>query len=118
MSTDAIVLTGIRALGAHGVLPEEQARPQPFEVDLELRLDLTAAGRSDTLSDTIDYDALTARVVGIVEKGGCQLLEALATRIADAARADQRVQSVVVTVRKLRPPVPVALDHVAVRIER
>ncbi len=118
MSTDAIVLSGIRALGAHGVLPEEQARPQPFEVDLELRLDLASAGRSDTLSDTVDYDALTAMVVSIVEKGGCQLLEALATRIAEAARSDPRVESVVVTVRKLRPPVPVALDHVAVRIER
>jgi dihydroneopterin aldolase len=118
VTTDAIVLTGIRALGAHGVLPEEQARPQPFEVDLELRLDLSAAGRSDTLSDTIDYDDLAARVVGIVEKGGCQLLEALAARIADAARADPRVRSVAVTVKKLRPPVPVAIDHVAVRIER
>jgi dihydroneopterin aldolase len=115
---DSIVLSGLRALGAHGVLPEEQARPQPFEVDLELRLDLSTAGRSDALSDTVDYDALTARVVALVEKGGCALLETLATRIAEAARADPRVQSVVVTVRKLRPPVPVVLDHVAVRIER
>ncbi|MDQ3945922.1 MAG: dihydroneopterin aldolase [Actinomycetota bacterium] len=115
---DAILLSGIRALGAHGVLPEEQARPQPFEVDLELRLDLAAAGRSDALSETVDYDALTARVVTIIEKGGCALLEALATRIAEAARSDPRVQSVVVTVRKLRPPVPAALDHVAVRLER
>jgi dihydroneopterin aldolase len=115
---DAIVLSGIRALGAHGVLPEEQARPQPFEVDLEMRLDLTSAGRSDALSDTVDYDGLAARVAAIIEKGGCALLETLATRIAEAAKADPRVQSVVVTVRKLRPPVPVALDHVAVRIER
>jgi len=115
---DSIILAGLRAMGAHGVLPEEQARPQPFEVDLELRLDLTAAGRSDTLSDTVDYDALTARVVALVEKGGCALLETLATRIAEAAKADPRIHSVVVTVRKLRPPVPVALDHVAVRIQR
>lgn len=115
---DVIILSGIRALGAHGVLPEEQARPQPFEVDLELRLDLVPAGRSDTLSDTVDYDGMAARVVAIVEKGGCALLETLAARIADAARSDSRVQSVAVTVRKLRPPVPVALDHVAVHIER
>jgi dihydroneopterin aldolase len=100
------------------VLPEEQARPQPFEVDLELRLDLAPAGRSDALSDTVDYDGLAARVVNIVERGGCALLETLATRIAEATKADPRVQSVVVTVRKLRPPVPVDLDHVAVRIER
>ena len=66
----------------------------------------------------MDYDSLTARVVALVEKGGCSLLETLATRIAEAAKSDPRVHSVVVTVRKLRPPVPVALDHVAVRIER
>ena len=33
---DTIILAGIRALGSHGVLPEEQARPQPFEVDIDL----------------------------------------------------------------------------------
>lgn len=115
---DTIILTGVRALGAHGVLPEEQSRPQPFEVDLELAVDLAPAGRSDALSDTVDYDALAARVVQIVEAGGCALLEALAARIADACRADPRVQAVTVTVRKLRPPVPVHLEHVAVRIER
>jgi dihydroneopterin aldolase len=115
---DTIILSGIRALGAHGVLPEEQARPQPFEVDVELSVDLSRAGRSDVLSDTIDYDRLAAQVVQIVEAGGLSLLESLADRIATACRVDPRVNGVVVTVRKLRPPVPVHLDHVAVRIER
>lgn len=115
---DTIILTGIRALGAHGVLPEEQSRPQPFEVDLELSVDLAPAGRSDALSDTVDYDALAVKVVQIVEAGGCALLEALAVRIAEACRADPRVQAVIVTVRKVRPPVPVDVEHVAVRIER
>jgi dihydroneopterin aldolase len=115
---DTIILSGIRALGAHGVLPEEQARPQPFEVDIELVVDLAPAGRSDVLSDTIDYDALAGRVVQIVEAGGLSLLETLAARIAAACRADPRVTGVAVTVKKLRPPVPVHVDHVAVRIER
>ena len=112
------MLAGIRALGCHGVLPEEQARPQPFEVDVELSVDLRPAGRSDVLSDTIDYDALAGKVVQIVEAGGLSLLEALATRIAAACKADPRVGTVAVTVKKLRPPVPVHVDHVAVRIER
>jgi dihydroneopterin aldolase len=115
---DTIILSGIRALGAHGVLPEEQSRPQPFEVDVELSVDLSAAGDSDALSDTIDYDGLAGRVVRIVEAGGLSLLEALAARIAADCRADPRVRAVVVTVKKLRPPVPVHVDHVAVRIER
>lgn len=115
---DTIILSGIRALGAHGVLPEEQSRPQPFEVDVELSVDLATAGRSDALSETVDYDALTGRIVAIIEAGGLSLLEALATRIATVCRADPRVAGVVVTVKKLRPPVPVHVDHVAVRIER
>lgn len=116
--TDLIILTGIRALGTHGVLPEEQSRPQPFEVDLELQVDLARAGATDVLSDTVDYDAVVATVVRIVAQPGCSLLETLATRIAEACRADRRVAGVTVTVRKLRPPVGNFLDHVAVRIER
>lgn len=115
---DTIILSGIRALGAHGVLPEEQSRPQPFEVDVELSVDLGPAGRSDALSDTVDYDALTARIVSIVEAGGLSLIEALANRIASACKSDPRVAAVAVTVKKLRPPLPVHVDHVAVRIER
>ena len=36
---------GIRELGVHGVLPEEQTRPQPFEVDVELTVDLDRGRR-------------------------------------------------------------------------
>lgn len=115
---DTIILSGIRALGAHGVLPEEQGRAQPFEVDVELAVDLVPAGRSDALSDTVDYDALTGRIVGIIEAGGLSLLEALAARIAATCQVDPRVTGVVVTVKKLRPPIPFHADHVAVRIER
>ena len=55
-------------LGTHGVLPEEQDRAQPFEVDLDLSVDLAPAGTSDRLADTVDYagvaDAASAIVAG------------------------------------------------------
>lgn len=115
---DKIVIAGLRELGVHGVLPEEQARPQPFEVDVDLEVDLRAAGESDALDDTVDYGALAETVARIVRTEHYALLERLATRIADACRADERVQCATVTVRKLRPPVPVQLDHVAVTVVR
>jgi dihydroneopterin aldolase len=111
-----ILVSGLEALGVHGVLPEEQARAQPFGVDLELDVDLEPAGASDDLADTIDYAAVIAMTVRIVETERYQLLERLAARIAAACREDERVRAVTVTVRKLRPPVPAALDHVGVRI--
>jgi dihydroneopterin aldolase len=115
---DRILISGLRALGVHGVLPEEQVRPQPFEVDVELLVDATAAGASDELDDTVDYGAVCESVSRIVSSERYQLLERLATRIADVCREDPRVAGVVVEVRKLHPPVRALVDHVAVRVER
>ena len=116
--TDLILVRGLRALGVHGVLPEEQVRPQPFEVDLELRVDATKAGASDDLDDTVDYGAVCETVGRVVASESYRLLERLATRIAEVCCSDTRVLGVVVEVRKLHPPVRAQLDHVAVRLER
>ncbi len=116
--TDVIQLRGVRAMGVHGVLPEEQQRPQPFEVDVDLSLDLKAAGGSDRLEDTADYGVLADMVAGCITGERHALIERLAERIAELALADRRATSVTVTVRKLRPPLSVAVDHVAVQITR
>lgn len=115
---DRIFVSGIRELGTHGVLPEEQSRPQPFEVDVELAVDVQKAGDTDALEDTVDYAAVCEAVSRIVRTERYQLLERLATRIAEVCSADERVESIAVTVRKLHAPVGVMVDHVAVRIER
>ena len=46
---DRIELRGLRVLGVHGALPDEQVRAQPFEIDLDVDADLSVAGRSDHL---------------------------------------------------------------------
>lgn len=111
-------MSGIRELGTHGVLPEEQNRPQPFEIDVELGVDLEKPGASDALEDTVDYSAVCEAVSRIVRTERYQLLERLATRIAEVCSADERVERVWVTVRKLRPPLGVLVENVAVSIER
>jgi dihydroneopterin aldolase len=117
-SGDRIELRGLRAVGTHGLLAEEQVRPQPFEVDLDVEADLRRAGLSDRLDDTLDYGALAARAAAVVTHEHHALLERMAERIADSVLEDERVRSVTVTVRKLRPPVPVALDTAGVRVVR
>ena len=98
------------------MLPEEQVRPQPFEV--ELVVDVSAAGRSDDLDDTVDYAAVCEAVSRVVSSEQYRLLERLASRIAEVCRSDPRVVSAIVEVRKLHPPVRAMLDYVAVRVER
>ena len=115
---DRILISGLREMGIHGVLPEEQSRPQPFEVDIELVVDVSAAGASDNLEDTVDYSAVCEAVSRVVSSEQYRLLERLASRIAEVCRADPRVVSAIVEVRKLHPPVRALVNHVAVRVER
>ncbi len=75
---DRILLEGLRFLGTHGALPEEAERPQPFEVDLELLLDLRPAGRSDDIAATVDYAGLCEAARAVVEGPSVLLVERLA----------------------------------------
>lgn len=115
---DTIEALGIRAFGRHGVLAEEQARSQPFEVDVRLEVDLTTAGTTDRLEDTVDYGSLTEAVARTIELESYRLIERLADRIVGVCLSVHGVQAVEVTVRKLRPPVPVAVDTVGVTLRR
>lgn len=115
---DTIELRGIRAVGIIGVLSEERRRPQPFEIDLDIELDLAAAGRSDDLLDTLDYGPPLQTVQRIIAEEGHELLERVATRIIEEVLADERVDAVEVVVRKLRPPVPVDVSTTSVRMRR
>ena len=115
---ERILISGLRELGVHGVLPEEQSRPQPFEVNLELQVDLVEASRSDDLDDTVDYAAVCEAVSRVVSSESYSLLERLAARIAEVCSADPRVYSVAVEVRKIHPPVRAIVSYVGVRIER
>ncbi len=116
---DRIQLRGLRVVGTHGVLPEERARAQPFELDLDLAVDLALASGSDRLADTVDYGAVAELAAGVVAGPSFVLLEALAGAAARAILAsDLRITAVTVHLRKLRPPLPMDLDTVGVRVTR
>ncbi len=118
VSGDLVEIRGLRLSGIVGVLPEEQVRAQPLEIDVDLVCDQSASGLSDDLDDTVNYAAVIDRVQQIVEGGHPALLEFLAARIAEGCLDDPRVERVTVAVRKLRPPVPQAVDTTGVRITR
>jgi len=116
--SDRITVRGMRFEGRHGVTPEERAEPQPFEVDLVLRFDLSRAAASDQLGDTVDYASVFATTRRIVEERSFQLIEALAAAIGDAVIAEHAVDDVEVRLRKPKAPLPGAFETVEVRIRR
>ena len=118
MTADRIELRGITAFGHHGVLPHEQELGQTFVVDVALELDLAPAGASDDLADTVDYGALSGDLAAVVTDERYDLIERLATRLAEVCLARARVSGVTVTVHKPHAPVPVTLADVAVTVHR
>jgi dihydroneopterin aldolase len=101
-----------------GVLPEERTRRQPCEIDVDVFADLSAAGASDALADTVDYGALCERIDRLAADEQYSLLERFAARVAEVVLDTPMVSAVTVSVRKLRPPVPQQLATSGVRIHR
>lgn len=118
MSADSIRLTGLRATGYHGVLPQERRDGQPFVVDVELSLATGSAAAADDLALTVDYGRVASGIVAVIEGPPVQLIETLAERIAEVCLAHQPVESVAVTVHKPAAPIDVAFADVSVTIER
>jgi dihydroneopterin aldolase len=118
-TSDVIELRGLRLRAIVGVLDWERRVTQPLELDLDVAVDLAAAGTSDDLADTVDYGALCALAERVVVEGRFLLLEALAQHVAVAVlAADPRIEAVTVGARKLEPPVPQPLATSGVRLTR
>jgi dihydroneopterin aldolase len=119
MTPDTLSLHRLRFFGHHGVLPEETARGQEFEVTVRLELPLDNAGRTDDLAHTVDYRAVHKVIRSVMEGPPRKLVEALAERVAEAVlQAFPLVQAVEVEVVKLNPPVDFASGGLAVRVRR
>ncbi|MFT4030735.1 MAG: dihydroneopterin aldolase [Protaetiibacter sp.] len=115
---DEIALTGLRAVGYHGVLPQERVEGQLFIVDVVLRLSLAEAAAGDELAATVDYGELASRVVAAVESDPVDLIETVAERIARLVLGYAAVEAVEVTVHKPDAPIAVPFADVAVTIRR
>ena len=115
---DTIRVEQIEFYAYHGASDEEQTIGHRYAVDVELRLDTSVAGRTDDLGDTVNYAEVTQRIVEIGSTHRYRLLEALASKLADAILSEFAVDSVRLSVKKLHPPMPAIANSVGVTIER
>jgi len=102
-----VELHGLRVHAHHGVHAHEKENGQQFVFDVEL--DVGEHGASDRLEDAVDYSAVAEAVKAVSDARSYDLLEALATAVADdllARFAPQRVR-----VRVAKPDArPAGLD--------
>ena len=119
MSSDRIILEGMRFYAYHGGSPEERSLGQPFQVDMEAELDLRAAGNSDNRDDTVSYTHLYRVARDVMEGEPRNLLEALAEEIARRSLESFPIRALRVRVAKPKPPIKGAvLSGAAVEIYR
>ena len=114
---DVILLEGIQVPAALGVTAAERRVRRPVLLDLEVSRDLRAAGRSDSIRQTIHYKRVFEIVEDVASNQQHKLVEALGDRIARAVLEKFDADAVTVTVRK---PTPIAgvLQYAGVRITR
>jgi len=119
MAEDRIILEGMVFYGYHGVNPEERELGQRFVVDLDLEKDLSAAGLSDDLTQTVNYASAYKLAREVVEGQPCNLIETVAELLATVLLSRLSIDGVRVRVRKPWAPVKGSvLDSVAVEIVR
>ena len=87
-----------------GVPDAERAQPQRLLLTVEMETDFSAAAKSDSIADTIDYFAVTQRLLNLGEGREWKLIEKLAADIADAILAEFKPLSVRVEVKKFIVP--------------
>ena len=104
--------------GRHGYYDHELLTPQPFEVDVELTLNLQPAGMDDDLEQSVDYGKVYGAVRQIVESTSFRLLEALAEAIGHEILVDFPADEVTVRIRKPQVQLEGPLDFAGVEIHR
>ena len=119
MADDRIQVKGMKFFGHHGITEEEQAIGQRIEVDVEIEVDLEAAGRADDPNLTLDYTLIYQVTREIVEGKSVKLIETLAESIADRLILKLNVDSAWVKVIKPNPPIDNSvIGYVAIEVQR
>ena len=112
-------IAGIEGHGYHGLFDVERENGQPFIVDVELTLNLSKAGKSDDLNDSIDYNDVSILIHNEIVGPPVKLIEALAESISSKIlKAYPTVEEIKTTVHKPRAPISVSFGDVSVTIKR
>ena len=112
----SLVIKNIRFRARHGYHDFERVVGNDFEVDLTIKTDISKAGESDDLADTVDYTTVCSIVEDVMHGEPVMLIETLLSRIGEQIMEEvPAVESLQVCIRKLHPPMETGCDYVEIR---
>ena len=97
---DTIFLNDLRVETIVGIWNWERQMPQTVSIDLEMAADIQSAAAADTLEATLDYKAVSKRVVALVQESQFKLIDTMAEAIAQTIMSEFSTPWVRVRVRK------------------
>ena len=113
---DYIILRNIRLFARHGCLDEENIIGAEFLINIKVGLDLTPAGQSGKIEDTVNYAALYELVREEMKKDE-KILEKVAYRIAKKIMDEFPViQEIDFSLTKLHPPLPGEIEQTGIEL--
>jgi FolB domain-containing protein len=113
---DKVIIKDLVARGVIGVYDWERAKPQEILINIILFGDLSKAGLSDNIEDSINYKTVAKGAQSLAENCQRMTVEALADDIANFCLETPAVAKVKVRVEK--PGAVRFADSVGVEIER
>jgi len=112
---DTITIKDLEVSFCVGVSDEERAKPQRLLLTVELEHDFHTAATEDELAGTVDYFAVSQRLLKFGDGVHWKLIETLAVDIAQMVLEEFGPRAVTVEVKKFIIP---QARHVSVRVTR
>ena len=115
-----IRINNLKFYTKNGVLKEERVLGQQLEVDVELTMDLTKAGKTDDVMDTVSYAEVNDQISERLARDSFDLIEAVASAILDDIEKvhGDKLQKAMVRIRKYSVPMPGIFDNIEIEMER
>ncbi|MEA5078575.1 MAG: dihydroneopterin aldolase [Anaerolineaceae bacterium] len=113
---DQIFIKDLLIRGVIGISEKEREQPQDILVNVVISADISKAGETDNVDDSVNYRTVAKKILAHVEKVQRYTVEALATDIARLVLVEPQVVSVRVKVEK--PGAVRFSKSVGVEIER
>ncbi len=95
-----IHITDLHLRAIIGNNPWERDKKQDVIINITIDFDATKASKSDKLKDTVDYKALTKKIIKHVETSRYFLLERLAAKVLDIVLTVSVIEAATVRIDK------------------
>ncbi len=113
-----IIIEGMEFYAYHGHFIEEQIVGGKFIIDITIDTDTEKAGKSDSLSDALDYQDVYKTIKNEM-KTKSFLLENIAHRIINKLFDNfLSISAIALKVSKINPPLGGKIEKVSVKLER